>query len=370
VTHYPTMPYRRGEGRHTPRHRLGTVRDDSPTDFIPRIDPRSEPPRASGREHPSQRTQAWHEPPSSPAGRDPYDPPFDPYEPDGYFRESGPEDDHVPPEPEPRRRLSTVERVSNAIGEGLITIGLVVLLFVFYELYVTDLFAANEQASATDALNSEWSGRSTHFDLTEGHGIAKMYIPALGADYHFTIIEGTSLADLAIGPGHYIGTALPGQPGDFAVAGHRVGQGAPFNDLGLVSSCDAIIVETQTDWFVYRMLPETNEVAGWAQGKGAQPQCSGANDGEAPVEPLTGVYSKTPGQEIVLPTAGDVVDTVPHVPNATITAQQERSLMTLTTCNPKYSATQRLIIHAILVKDWKKDPNHPNMVPPEMQETS
>lgn len=361
MTHYPAMPYRRGEARNTPRHRLGTLRDDSPTDFIPRI----EAPREPRHERVAGGTGRWGAPTQEADRLDPYDP----FDDDGYHQFRDGPGDQDPGAPQPRRPTPMAERVSNAIGEALITLGLVVLLFVVYELYITDLFAAGKQSSATDALDSEWNGRSTHFDLAEGHGIAKMYIPALGADYHFTIIEGTSLDDLAIGPGHYIGTALPGQPGDFAVAGHRVGQGAPFNDLDLVASCDAIIVETQTDWYVYRMLPKTSEVVGWAQGKGAQPQCAGVN-GEASVTPLTGVYSKTPGQEIVLPTAGEVVDTVPHVPNATITTKQELSLMTLTTCNPKYSASQRLIIHAILVKDWKKDPSRPNEMPPEMQETS
>ena len=59
-----------------------------------------------------------------------------------------------------------------------------------------------------------------------------MYIPSLGQDYHVhRSSRAPTTADLAIGPGHYTGSALPGQPGDFAVAGHRVGQGAPFNDL-------------------------------------------------------------------------------------------------------------------------------------------
>jgi LPXTG-site transpeptidase (sortase) family protein len=263
------------------------------------------------------------------------------------------------------------------LGEVLVTAGMVVLLFVVYEVYITGIFAAQKQASATSALDKEWDTvpgsanqlRVPHYDLTDGHGIAKLYIPALGQDYHFTIVEGTTDADLAIGPGHYIGSALPGQPGDFAVAGHRVGEGAPFNDLDLVQSCDSIVVETSTDWYVYRMLPKTTEVADWTSTKGAQQQCSGV-DGEAKVAPLGGQYRWTVGQEVVYPSEGDVVAPIPHVPTAHLSPVQEASLLTLTTCTPKFSASQRLIVHAVLVKDWQKDQGNPNQPPPELRETS
>lgn len=62
----------------------------------------------------------------------------------------------------------------------------------------------------------------------EGDGIAMLYVPALGPDFSFTVLEGTGQDTLATGPGHYIDTAMPGQPGNFGLAGHRVGKGAPF----------------------------------------------------------------------------------------------------------------------------------------------
>jgi sortase A len=341
----PAQPPRPGEPGPTPGRRP----DDQPTEFIPRFDEL----RSSGRPAP---------------GSDRYDD-HDRAGDDGYYDDGGDDDYAAPPAEAPRGG----RRALHTIGEVFITAGLVVLLFVVYEVYVTNLFAQHKQASATAALNNEWDtvspGRTTHYNLTDGSGIAKMYIPAFGADYQFTIIEGVSQADLAIGPGHYPGSALPGQPGDFAVAGHRVGEGDPFNDLDLVQSCDAIVVETQTDWFIYRMLPLRSEVAGWADGKGKTPQCSGP-DGEAKVQPLGGEYSQTPGQEIVLPSEGDVVAPIPHYPYTTVSTGQEVALMTMTTCNPKFSSTQRLIVHAVLTRDWKKDPSKPNQVPPELKETS
>jgi sortase A len=65
-----------------------------------------------------------------------------------------------------------------------------------------------------------------------------------------------------------------------------------------------------------------------------------------------------------------VVAPIPHHPGAKVSAGQEASLLTLTTCNPKFSAAQRMILHAVLVKDWKKDAKDPNKMPPEMKETS
>jgi sortase A len=61
---------------------------------------------------------------------------------------------------------------------------------------------------------------------------------------------------------------------------------------------------------------------------------------------------------------------VPHHNGVKIAPAQEAALLTLTTCNPKFSAAQRMILHAVLVKDWKKDAGDPNKLPPELKETS
>jgi len=66
---------------------------------------------------------------------------------------------------------------------------------------------------------------------------------------------------------------LPGEQGNFAVAGHRVSKGSPFNDLGLLNSCDAVVVETQDDWFVYRVLPMAEQESTWAATP--RPHCAG-----------------------------------------------------------------------------------------------
>ncbi|MBM7771058.1 sortase (surface protein transpeptidase) [Actinokineospora baliensis] len=265
-----------------------------------------------------------------------------------------------------------VRTVVRGIGELLITAGLVVLLFVVYEVYVTDIVSAGKQQDATSALDTEWNDtapaapeqqRVERFDgLGEGSGFAKMYIPSFGADYSFTIIEGTTDRSLEIGPGHYKGTAYPGEPGNFAVAGHRVGKGAPFNDIDLLNSCDAIVVETRYSWFVYRMLPKKDEVGGWATGKGTDPRCQG-------VAPLGGPYDGVVGQQIVNPSQGEVIAPIPGHRDAPSVGERA-TLLTLTTCHPRFSDRQRLIVHAVMVKQWAKDPTKPGETPPELKETS
>ena len=244
----------------------------------------------------------------------------------------------------PRWRADAVRSAFRGLGELLLTAGLVVLLFAFYETYVTDWSSAQKQRAATAKLDDTWRNeRGLVQRPVTGAGIAKMYVPAFGPDFVFTVLQGTDQDTLAIGPGHYQGTASPGQLGNFAVAGHRVGKGSPFNSLDLLSSCDAIVVETADHWYVYRVLPLLGESAGWAAGKGRQPQCRG-------VEPLAGRYANVVGKTIVLPSQVEVIAPVPGQPGRPAT----KRLITLTTCHPQFSARQRLIVHGVLVASYHK----------------
>ncbi|WIX80689.1 class E sortase [Amycolatopsis carbonis] len=240
-------------------------------------------------------------------------------------------------------------------GEILITLGLVVLLFMVYEVYVTDLFSAEKQSAASDQLQGDWAkDRTLHPGLVDGKAFARIHIPAFGADFNFTIQEGTGEDSLAIGPGHYKGTALPGEPGNFGVAGHRVGKGAPFNDLDNLSSCDQIVIETQTDFYIYKVLPYDDEISGWSSGKGAQPECKGVSTLRNPSIAGGGAYDQTFGRKVVLPSQGDAVNPVPYKPADTLPKAQEASLLTLTTCHPQFSAKQRLIITSVLTQQVPK----------------
>lgn len=226
---------------------------------------------------------------------------------------------------EPRRpdRWRTVART---VGELLLTGGFVVLLFVVYELYVTDLLNRGEQQHLSQQLHEQWS-RSPATPVAHppaypaGDALAVIYIPRLGADYHRVMLEGTAEKELSQGPGHYIGTAMPGEQGDLAIAGHRVGKGSPFLDLDQLRPGDPIVVETKDDWFVYRVLGD---------------RATGA---------FTGDPSGIPGQEIVTPSQIHVIS---PTPDAAPSAPATGAYLTLTTCHPKFSARKRLVIHARL----------------------
>jgi sortase A len=195
-----------------------------------------------------------------------------------------------------------------SVGELCITAGLVVLLFVAYELWGTGAYTQAQQHKLSAELNRTWStagGKVTTERVRLGHGIALIRIPRLGKNFHYVVIEGVSIADLRKGPGHYPGTAMPGEIGNFVVSGHRTTYLAPFNRLDQLRDGDRILIDTRADQYAYKVT----------------------------------------GKKIVSPGDVSVASPVPEHPKANPT----KRLITLTTCNPKYSAAQRLIVFGQLV---------------------
>lgn len=260
------------------------------------------------------------------------------------------------PEPEPRhgRRTGDILRtVLRGVGQSLITLGLVLLLFVVYEVWVSNIFAHQKQTAARHQLAQAWQAGQDPLQgedrlnlpagkqvvIPAGAGFANLYIPRFGKDYAWTIVEGTDDADLERGPGHYSNTALPGQIGNFALAGHRVGKGEPFLNLDQLQPGDAIVVQTRGNWYVYRVLGSAAQYAA-AEKLTDSARRSAAEAAALAVPDSQGVV----GREIVSPDAVSVIDPVPNHDGAAAT----RSLLTMTTCHPKYTANQRMIIHAAL----------------------
>ena len=232
-------------------------------------------------------------------------------------------DDVAPDEPARGERWRAVVR---GIGELLVTGGLVVLLFVVYELFVTDLLNRQRQDDLNQQVHAQWeaaapvvpSGNAAPIPLD---AVAVLHVPRLGADYQRVVLEGTGHSQLKEGPGHYTGTALPGQPGNVAIAGHRTTYGSPFRDLDLLRPGDPIVVETADSWFVYRVLGDPGS-------------------GDFGADP-----SGISGREIVDPADVQVIN---PTPDAAADAPASGSYLTLTTCHPRFSARQRLIVHAAL----------------------
>ena len=265
-----------------------------------------------------------------------------------------------PQDPAARSGGGMLARSVRTMGELFITLGIVTLLFVVYELYITNIFSAAKQAQADESLSDRWQQqdeqRGLHVDPVDGEAFARIYIPSFGADYNFTIQEGVGADALEVGPGHYENSALPGDPGNFAVAGHRVGKGAPFNDLDLLDSCDPVVIETSSEFYVYRVLPMADEVDDWQQTKESREECenvSSLRSSQSDDEP----YAETFGRRIVDPGLGSAVSAVPYQPQSSLPKSQQVDMMTMTTCHPQFSAAERMIIHAELVRKFEKGPD-------------
>ncbi|TWT22746.1 class E sortase [Corynebacterium canis] len=254
------------------------------------------------------------------------------------------------------RRLS----LTQVLGELFITVGVLFFLFAFYESYWTNLEASREQSKVSDKLDQQWQHVNPRQKLTPelGEAFARMYIPAFGSDFHFAIVEGTTDADLLAGPGRYTESQLPGDPGNFAVAGHRVGKGAPFNDLGNLKVCDAVVVETSNRWDVYRILPID------AQGEQRRAEALQCLTPEQAERLATGDYAGVNGRAITVP--GDIasINPIPGLDVAEATPEME-ALMTMTTCHPQFSNAERMIVHAMLVRS---EPKQPGVRPAELEE--
>jgi sortase A len=237
--------------------------------------------------------------------------------------------------PQRRRRTfgARIRTFLRGIGQTFITLGLVLLLLAGYEVWFTDVLNHRTQKDLTTTLQKQWDegddptvgavptkpGEKVR-SIPLGDGFALIYIPDFGTDYVFTVVEGTGVDELNKGPGHYADTPLPGAVGNVAIAGHRVGKGSPFLNLDKLEAGAAIVVRTKSYWYTYRVVGEPG--------------------GSADAVSALGF----PGREIVDPSDVGVIAPVPDKPGAKPT----RRLLTLTTCHPKFTARQRMVIHAEL----------------------
>ena len=222
-------------------------------------------------------------------------------------------------------------KVLGAVGKVLIVSGLLVLGFVAYQLWGTSLETDRGQSQLTGELAAEvvtddgGDEPAAELDVSElnaelaevdpvtapptapppeGDPVGIITMPRIDAQH--VIVEGVSKADLKKGPGHYPGTPLPGQAGNAGIAGHRTTYGAPFNRIDELVPGDEVLIATPQGEFTYRVVPAPGQPA----------------DGQA-------WYTVAPSQVEVLADMGD-------------------DRITLTACHPKYSARERIIVHAVL----------------------
>src|SRR5215510_13361010 len=156
-------------------------------------------------------------------------------------------------------------RMLGAVGRVFITAGVLILLFVAYQLWGTGIREAQAQRHLSKDFESQLDEAGIAVpdpDTTtttapapttteplppppppnDGSAVAHISIPAIGVDK--VVVQGVALADLKKGPGHYPDSPLPGQPGNAAIAGHRTTYGAPFNRINELNPGDEILITT------------------------------------------------------------------------------------------------------------------------------
>jgi sortase A len=153
-----------------------------------------------------------------------------------------------------RARIATTLR---AIAEVALTLAFIGGLFLVYETWWTNEVSQRATDEARQELRDSWNGgnpKGFTGKPENGKPFALMYIPRIKADVWETpVIQGVSSTDLGRGIGHYPKTALPGEAGNFAVAGHRATHGEPFANIDKLSDGDKVYVETRTHWYTYTL---------------------------------------------------------------------------------------------------------------------
>jgi sortase A len=203
-----------------------------------------------------------------------------------------------------------VRRLLRGAGWTFIGMGSFVLYFLVYQLVGTNAVTSRGQDELRNELQREWSVPSgapsqqpkdprkvVPRRVAAGKPLAVLDIPKIRLD-NKVVVEGVGREELRKGPGHVPSTVLPGQDGTFGVSGHRTTYGAPFYRLNELAKGDNITVVTREAVYTYTVTRTA----------------------------------------IVRPTDTQVLN------NVTGPDGKPKATITLTTCHPRYSARQRLIV--------------------------
>ena len=216
----------------------------------------------------------------------------------------------VPESPRPARRL-VGDALRRPGGRRALSVLSIVLALagvgMFAYPFATDMWSARIQSKLrtqfTDpAYRDAYRARS----IKVGQGLTRLTIPKL--DVSVLVVEGTTPAALKAGAGHYIGTPLPGEAGNVAIAGHRTTYGRPFNRMDEMKVDDVVWLDTPFSRYEYKVVAS---------------------------------FDGKPNPHSVLPTEYGVV-APPTDPAA--------KWLTLTTCHPKGSAAERLVLRLELAR--------------------
>jgi sortase A len=208
----------------------------------------------------------------------------------------------------------SVRVLVRTFSEICITLGAVIVLFAVYVLFWTGVQADGAMDGQIDRLEHRWERLADDPEpgslrkpvpYENGRPFAVMYIPRLGEKWAKPVLEGTGENTLKKGLGHYAETARLGATGNFAVAGHRRTYGDPFKDFPKLRPGDAVVLTDGTTWFTYRID--------------------------------TRAYKTVPSDI-------GVIDPVPRASGY----ERPGRYLTLTTCEPEWGHSHRLIVWAHL----------------------
>ena len=232
------------------------------------------------------------------------------------------------------RRARHGTSIVGVIGEVLITLGVIALLYVSWQMWIGDLIIGTQKHAEAQALSQSWATASPTDPATpeptpsttptgepteeaaaatvpvlgqpeHGQQFGVMFVPRFGSQWQFTIAGGTSRKDILDQGeiGHYADTAMPGELGNSVYAAHRWTSGEPFDPIDKLVIGDAIVIQTPDGWYTYRFR--------------------------------TLEYVQDTQVEVLLP-----------VPQQVGVEANERYL-TLTSCAPKLNMLERIIAYAV-----------------------
>lgn len=252
-----------------------------------------------------------------------------------------------------RRRASVV----GILGELLLTGGVLVLLFLGWQIWLSEIIVGREMLSESTQQSQEWNDQAAREPIVtpepepeptaepteapeeplpeialnppvaavpaDGSKFGMLIVPRWGADYYRTVAEGVDPAGVLDRGrlGRYPGTQMPGEVGNFALAAHRMGKGGSLRQIDDLQLGDNIYVETAAGWYQYSFR----------------------------------------NLEYVRPSGVGVLNAIPQ----SDAAMQGERFITLTSCNPEHTTAERIIAYGMFDRFHPRDPSAPNFGAPE-----
>ncbi len=210
------------------------------------------------------------------------------------------------------------------------TASVLVFLYLVYNAWFTNVAASVRTDSLAEQIEKDFEVlakspltisepiRTAQVDSVAVDAIGLVYIPRLQSQvWGLPLVQGIDHRSLALGIGHYPSTKLPGEAGNFAIAGHRATNGEPFAYFERLQKGDSVFVRTATNWFEYQLVED----------------------------------------EIVQETETWVLADSPRGLNL----EAGTALITLTTCDPRWNSYRRWAWWGVLVNTYAADQQPPEI---------